>query len=71
MLVPFAGPQIREAIGTYRKVWQQAGHPGTGQIALGFHMYCQQDREEAHRMAKLNISAYLKSLVAAAEQDSG
>ena len=71
MLVPFTGPQMREAIGTYRKAWQQAGHPGTGQIALGFHMFCHPDREEAHQMAKPNINAYLKSLVAAAEQDSG
>ena len=71
MLVPFAGPQMREAIGLYREAWRQAGHPGNGRIALGFHMFCHQDREEAHRIAKPNINAYFKSLVAAAEQDSG
>ena len=71
MLVPFAGPQMREAIGLYREAWRQAGHPGEGKIALGFHMFCHQDREEAHRIAKPNIDAYFKSLVAAAEQDSG
>ncbi|MEE8466485.1 MAG: LLM class flavin-dependent oxidoreductase [Dehalococcoidia bacterium] len=71
MLVPFAGPQMREVIGIYREAWRQAGHPGDGKIALGFHMFCHQDREEAHRIAKPNIDAYFKSLVAAAEQDSG
>ena len=71
MLVPFAGPQMREAIGIYRGAWRQAGHSGEGKIALGFHMFCHQDREEAHRIAKPNINAYFKSLVAAAEQDPG
>lgn len=71
MLVAFAGPQMREAVGTYREAWQQAGHAGEGKIALGFHMFCHEDREEAHSIAKPNINAYFKSLVAAAEQDSG
>ena len=71
MLVPFAGPQMREAIGIYREAWRQAGHPGEGKIALGFHMFCHQNREEARRIAKPNIDAYFKSLVAAAERDSG
>ena len=71
MLVPFGGPQMREAIGTYKEAWREAGHPGEGKIALGFHMFCHEDREEAHRIAKPNINAYFKSLVAAAEQDSG
>ncbi len=71
MLVPFAGPQMREAIGIYNEAWRKAGHSGDGEIALGFHMFCHQDREEAHRIAKPNINAYFKSLVAAAEQDSG
>ena len=62
---------MQEAIGVYREAWQQAEHPGEGKIALGFHMFCHQDREEAHRIAKPNIDAYFKSLVSAAEQDSG
>ncbi len=71
MLVPFAGPQMREAIGLYREAWHQAGHTGEGKIVLGFHMFCHQGREEAHSIAKPNINAYFKSLVAAAERDSG
>ena len=71
MLVAFAGPQMREAIGLYREAWRQAGHTGEGKIALGFHMFCHEDREESYRIAKPNINAYFKSLVAAAKQDSG
>ena len=71
MLVPFAGPQMREAIGVYRDAWREAGHQGQGRIALGFHMFCHEDREEARRIAQPNIDAYFKSLVAAAELDSG
>ncbi len=71
MLVPFAGPQMREAIGVYREAWRLAGHPGRGQIALGFHMFCHEDREEAYRIVQPNIDAYFGSLVAAAELDSG
>ena len=71
MLVPFAGPQMRAAIETYREAWREAGHPGSGKIALGFHMLCHADREEAHRIAGPNIDAYFKSLVAAAGLDAG
>ena len=71
MLVPFAGPQMREAIRVYREAWREAGHTGRGRIALGFHMFCHQDREEAHRIAQPEIDAYFESLVAAAELDSG
>ena len=71
MLVAFAGPPMRESVGVFREAWRQAGHLGEGKIALGFHMFCHPDREEAHRIAKPNIDAYFKSLVSAAEQDSG
>ena len=71
MLVPFSGPQMREAIGVYREAWREASHPGQGRIALGFHMFCHEDREEAHRITQPNIDAYFKSLVAAAELYSG
>ena len=71
MLVPFAGPQTREVIGSYRESWQEAGHPGQGRVALAFHMFCHQDREEAHRIAGPNVDRYLQSLVKAAEKDAG
>ena len=71
MLVPFAGPQMRAAINVYREAWREAGHAGRGRIALGLHMFCHEDREEARRIAQPNIDAYFESLVAAAELDSG
>lgn len=71
MLVPFAGPQTREIVSIYRDAWKEAGHPGQGRVALGFHMFCHQDREEAYRIAGPNVDRYLQSLVAAAEKDAG
>ena len=71
MLVPFSGPQMREAIQVYRDAWRVAGHPGEGRIALGFHMFCHEDREQAHRIARPNVNAYFRSLVAAVELNSG
>lgn len=71
MLVPFAGPQMREVIGIYRDAWKEAGHPGQGRIAMGFHMFCHQDRDEAYRIAGPNVNRYLQSLVLAAEKDAG
>ena len=62
MLVPFAGPQMREAISVYREAWREAGPSGQGRIALGFHMFCHEDREEARRIAQPNIDAYFESL---------
>lgn len=71
MLVPFAGPQMRDVISVYRNAWQEAGHSGRGRVAFGFHMFCHQDREEAYRIARPNLDRYLQSLVAAAEKDAG
>lgn len=71
MLVPFSGPRIREVIGNYREALHEAGNPGQGRIALGFHMFCHEDREEAHRIAAPNVNRYLSSLVAAFERDAG
>ena len=62
---------MREAIHVYREAWREAGHKGQGRIALGFHMFCHEDREEARRVAQPNIDAYFESLVAAAGLDSG
>ena len=71
MLVPFAGPQMREGIRVYREAWLEAGHAGEGRIAVGFHMFCHEDREEAFRIAQPNVNSYFQSLVSAAELDSG
>ena len=71
MLVPFAGPQTREITSMYRDAWKEAGHGGQGKIALGFHLFCHQDREEAIRIAEPNLNRYLRSLAAASEKDAG
>ena len=64
-------PMTREIAGMYRDAWKEAGHEGQGKIALGFHMFCHQDREEARRIAEPNLNRYLRSLAAASEKDAG
>jgi len=70
MLVPFAATQTQGIVAMYRDAWKEAGHPGQGKIALGFHMYCHQDREEANRIAEPNVNRYLRSLAGASVQDA-
>lgn len=71
MLVPFAGPKMREVFDAYRTAWTKAGHSGRGKIALGYHMFCHASREEAYRIARSNVKRYFESLVAALQLDDG
>jgi natural product biosynthesis luciferase-like monooxygenase protein len=67
MAIPMAAERLRELIGAYRDAWRKAGHPGNGEVMLAFHMFCHEDRNEARRIAKAPIDAYLKSLCDAAK----
>jgi len=71
MLVAFAGPAMREVLKIYRDNWDKAGHKGRGQVAMGFHMFCHKDRDEAYRIARPNVNKYFESLIAAIESDAG
>lgn len=71
MLVAFAGPAMREVLDIYRTRWDEAGHEGRGQVAMGFHMFCHEDRDEAYRIARPNVNAYFASLIEAIESDAG
>lgn len=71
MLVAFAGKAMREAIDGYRAAWEEAGHPGKGQVSIAFHMLCHPDRLEAYRIARPNLTNYFGSLVAAMEIGTG
>lgn len=71
MLVAFAGPAMKEALKAYREGWDEAGHAGRGKVAVGFHMFCHKDREEAYRIARPNVDRYFQSLIKSVEADSG
>jgi alkanesulfonate monooxygenase SsuD/methylene tetrahydromethanopterin reductase-like flavin-dependent oxidoreductase (luciferase family) len=68
MAIPYQGAKMRELIGIYRDAWRAAGHPGRGRVMLALHMFCAETMEEAVRVAREPLNAYLKSVVAAASE---
>ena len=66
MAIPLTGAMMRPLLGAYREAWQQAGHPGHGEIMLAFHMFCDEDSSRARAVAGPLLEAYLRSLVDAA-----
>jgi alkanesulfonate monooxygenase SsuD/methylene tetrahydromethanopterin reductase-like flavin-dependent oxidoreductase (luciferase family) len=66
MAIPLTGAMMRPLLGTYRETWKQAGHPGTGEVMLAFHMFCDEDGACARELACPLLDTYLHSLVDAA-----
>lgn len=66
MAIAFAAARMRPLLAAYREAWRGAGHPGTGEVMIAFHMFCHADRGEARRVAMPLIDDYLRSLVDAA-----
>ncbi len=66
MAIPLTGAAMRPRLAAYRTAWQDAGHPGKGEVMLAFHMFCDEDGERARAFAAPYLDAYLGSLVEAA-----
>lgn len=66
MAIPLVGQRMRELLTAYRSAWHEAGHPGTGEVMLAFHMFCDPNGERARQIAKGPMERYLHSLVDAA-----
>ena len=66
MAIPFAAARMRPLLAAYRAAWKAAGHPGSGEVMLAFHLYCEPDGERARAVAAPLVDRYLASLVDAA-----
>jgi alkanesulfonate monooxygenase SsuD/methylene tetrahydromethanopterin reductase-like flavin-dependent oxidoreductase (luciferase family) len=66
MAIPLVAARMRPLLAAYREAWQAAGHPGSGEVMLAFHLYCAPDGEEARAVACPLLDRYLGSLVEAA-----
>jgi len=66
MAIPFASGAMRDMLDAYRAAWRNAGHPGRGRVMLGFHMFCHQDSDTAHALARAPLNEYLATLADAA-----
>lgn len=66
MAIPLTGAVMRPLLAAYREAWKKAGHRGSGEVMLAFHMFCGEDGGEARAFAAPFLDAYLHSLVEAA-----
>lgn len=66
MAIAFVADKMRPLLAAYRDAWKAAGHPGSGEAMIAFHMFCHEDGGEARRIAAPLIDNYLRSLVEAA-----
>lgn len=72
MANPIGGSKLGELLGVYREAWKSAGHPGRGQVALAFMMYCAPTTERAIEEAGPELKAYFETLGdAASDWSSG
>jgi len=72
MANPIGGAKLGELLGIYREAWSSAGHPGQGQIALAFMMYCAPTTEQAIAEAGPDVRSYFQALTdAASDWSSG
>ncbi len=66
MANPIGGAKLAELLDIYRDAWKSAGHPGQGQIALAFMMYCAETTEQAIDEAGPEVGSYFQTLADAA-----
>ncbi len=66
MGIAFVAEKLRPLLDAYRAAWKEAGHPGTGEIMLAFHLYCEAYGERARAFAAPLLDRYLASLADAA-----
>lgn len=66
MAIPMAAERMRECLQIYRRAYRENGHPGSGEVMLAFHMFCDPDGDRARAVARKPLDDYLHSLVEAA-----
>jgi alkanesulfonate monooxygenase SsuD/methylene tetrahydromethanopterin reductase-like flavin-dependent oxidoreductase (luciferase family) len=66
MTIPIGGRRMRELLTVYRDAWRSAGHPGSGEVMIAFHMFCDRDGARARDMARPLIKRYMDAQVEAA-----
>jgi alkanesulfonate monooxygenase SsuD/methylene tetrahydromethanopterin reductase-like flavin-dependent oxidoreductase (luciferase family) len=66
MAIPLGGARMRPLLAAYREAWGAAGHPGSGEVMLAFHLYCEPDGARARAFASPLLDRYLQSLAEAA-----
>jgi natural product biosynthesis luciferase-like monooxygenase protein len=60
--------QLAEKLAVYHQAWQEAGHPGRGQVVLMLHTYVAESTEEAREVVRQPMINYLASALELTEQ---
>ena len=72
MTFPREPALLKHWIGLYRDAWKAAGHPGSGNVMIAFHMFCAPTDKEAEESFREPIESYMRTLVnAVADWSSG
>ena len=53
---------IKPLVEIYRKAWRDAGHNGTGEVMVAFHMFCHEDPIQARQIARAPFDGYFAAL---------
>src|SRR5438093_7865669 len=61
MAIAFVADKMRPLLAAYRAAWKAAGHPGSGEVMLAFHLYCEPDGARARAFAGPLLDLYLRS----------
>ena len=70
MAIPGVGSDPIALLETYRKAWKQSKHEGKPKIMMAVFMFCDEDPEKAHRIAKPYIEGHFAQIVDAMEEYS-
>jgi len=57
---------LRGLLASYRQSWTEAGHAGSGEVMVAFHMFCHEDARLAREIARKPFETYFRALGEAA-----
>ena len=66
MAIPIG--DIKPLLKLYRSSWRKAGHPGDGEVMIGFHMFCHENSQQARDIANAPFLEYFRSLDAVSKE---
>jgi alkanesulfonate monooxygenase SsuD/methylene tetrahydromethanopterin reductase-like flavin-dependent oxidoreductase (luciferase family) len=67
MAIPL-GLKLRDNLAVYREAWRDAGHPGSGEVMIAYHMFCHEDAQLARELPRKSFDTYYR-LIFEASQD--
>jgi alkanesulfonate monooxygenase SsuD/methylene tetrahydromethanopterin reductase-like flavin-dependent oxidoreductase (luciferase family) len=71
MAIPL-GLKLVDNVKIYRQAWRAAGHPGSGEVMVAFHMFCHEDKTKAREIPRDSFDMYFRMIYeASSDWESG